>query len=55
MTNDIQQTEPQETRWNIIEQWPEPVGPEIFDEIQDWWTTYTYMTCLLYTSDAADE
>ena len=44
MTNDIQQTEPQETRWNIIEQWPEPVGPEIFDEIQDWWTTYTYMT-----------
>ena len=44
MTNDIQQTEPQETRWNIIEQWPAPVGPEIFDEIQDWWTTYTFMT-----------
>ena len=33
-----------ETRWKQIEEWPEVVGPEIFDEIQNWWTTYTFMT-----------
>ena len=32
------------TGWTQIEEWPEVVGPEIFDEIQNWWTTYTFMT-----------
>jgi hypothetical protein len=39
-----QQTEPVETRWNIINQWQEPVSGEIFDQIQKWWMTYTFMT-----------
>ena len=43
MTNETQ-TETKETSWNILEPCPEPVGPEIFDEIQNWWMTYTFMT-----------
>ena len=29
---------------SVIEPWHEPVGSEIFDEIQKWWKTYTFMT-----------